>query len=68
MISGYTDIGTILISGHTGTISGSGVPNPDILTDVVPDIMTFPQPVLPLFPAAAAAAAAAYSVLRNPCY
>jgi hypothetical protein len=31
---------------------------PDILPDVVPDIMTFPQLVL-LFPAAAAAAAAA---------
>jgi hypothetical protein len=35
--------------------------------------MTFPQPVLPLFPAAvvaaaAAQAAAAYSMLRDPCY
>jgi hypothetical protein len=50
-----------------------GIGCPDILpdSDVVPDIMTFPQPVLPLFPppaAAAAAAAAAYSMLRNPCY
>jgi hypothetical protein len=57
-ISGYTVNGTYVsdqISGH-------------ILPDIVSDIMTHPRPVL-VFPAAAAAAsAAAYSMLRNPCY
>jgi hypothetical protein len=55
----YTDI-----AGGTPDI---GIGCPDILPDILPEIMTFPQPVL-LFPAAdATAAAAAYLMLRNPC-
>jgi hypothetical protein len=53
----------IPISGHPIMISRH------ILSDILPDIMTFLLPVL-LFPAAAAdaAAAATYSMLRNPSY
>jgi hypothetical protein len=61
-ISVYPDISPD-IGAHDVGIGPIGCP--DILLDIVPDIMNFPQPVL-LFPAAAATAAA-YSMLRNPC-